>query len=179
MYFKLVKKAFDEFLNVEGVDYSIVDTDYYGDCNTCVNAELSEVYGEYSKGIFLKHWNEGMNADVPIKEKDELFIAHDITEEQADKLYEIFSNYFIVEPKAYNPSKCYVIKSKSSNLDDKLREIVRTEFENMELSNKFDNRARLYEICADIIEKKYDGVFFNCWDRLEEHIDEIIPEKLD
>lgn len=109
MNLQLVKKAFDEFKSVKGIDYSIIYTDEYGDCNTCVNAKLCDIYGEDSNGIYLKHWEEGMNEEEPIEELDTLFIAHDITEEQGKELYKIFSKYFVVEPKEYCSNKCYKI----------------------------------------------------------------------
>ena len=111
-----MEKAFEEFLNVEGINYAITDTDEYGDCTTCVNHALVKTFGEDSRGIFLRHWKEGMNAQPSISELSEVYIAHYITEEQGEELYKILSKYFIVTPEKYDSSKCYVISSKAETL---------------------------------------------------------------
>lgn len=56
------------------LDYVIVNTDDYGDCNSCVNAALSSRYGEQSKGIFAKHWLKGMNKGCSYAKLDKLYI---------------------------------------------------------------------------------------------------------
>lgn len=179
MYSKLVKKAFKEFSNVKGVDYAIINTDSYGDCNTCVNASLVDDFGEESKGIFLKHWRKGMNAGPSISKLDELYIAHDITEEQGEKLHNILSKYFIVEPEKYNNSKAFVISSKATTLEDKIKEVVETEYKDMKLSKKYSNRVRLSDKCQKVISKELNLSGANIEKLIDKHVEEIIPEELD
>lgn len=107
----LLEKCFEEFEKVEGISYSIFDTDDYGDCSTCVNYEICRQYGKDSKGIFLKFWTEGMNADS-FDKTDRVFIAHDITEAQAENIYKIFGKYFEVYPQQYNRTECFELVNK-------------------------------------------------------------------
>ena len=92
------------------LDYAITNADAYGDCQTCVNYALCEAFGEESKGIWTKHWTKGMNAGGPWKYLDKAYICHDITEEQAKTIVKMLEHYgYNVEPKEYNPYKCFVI----------------------------------------------------------------------
>jgi hypothetical protein len=92
------------------LDYAITNADAYGDCQTCVNYALCEAFGEESKGIWTKHWTKGMNAGGPWKDLDDVYIGHDITEEQAKIIVKVLESYgYNVEPKEYNPHKCFVI----------------------------------------------------------------------
>ena len=109
----LLQKCFEDFKNVDGVDYSIFNTDEYGDCTSCVNHHLCMEYGEESKGIFLKHWTEGMNG-CDLKNIEKFYIAHDLNAELGGELYKIFSKHFDVLPKDYDESKCYEIAKKLS-----------------------------------------------------------------
>lgn len=112
----LLKKAFREWKKEARADYARTSVDSLGDCSTCVNYELSEKYGADSKGIFLKHWLYGMNGGSPIEELDSCYVAHDITEEQGEKFIEIFSKYFNVLPKEYNPAKCFSLFDKKKDI---------------------------------------------------------------
>lgn len=106
-----LNKIFDKIKIETNMDYAITNTDDYGDCQSCVNAELAFEFGVNSKGIFAKHWLKGMNKGEPYKELDWLYIGHDITEEQAKGMIRIFEeNGYDVEPKEYNPLKCFKIK---------------------------------------------------------------------
>lgn len=97
--------------NAAKLDYAITNADDYGDCNSCVNYELCEQFGVESKGIWAKHWLKGMNEGCPWNELDSVYIAHDITEEQANIMVQVLEVHgYSVEPKIYNPSKCYLIK---------------------------------------------------------------------
>lgn len=97
--------------NAAKLDYAITNADAYGDCNSCVNYELCEQFGVESKGIWAKHWLKGMNKGCPWNELDSVYIAHDITEEQANIMVQVLKAHgYNVEPKIYNPSKCYLIK---------------------------------------------------------------------
>lgn len=107
-----VKKAFREFRKIDSIDYAYMNVDRLGDCMSCVNSELAYQFGYESKGIWLKHWNHGMNASNPIEEQECLYIAHDITEGQAKELVRIFSKDFHVEPEQYDATKCFVLTEK-------------------------------------------------------------------
>ena len=97
------------------LDYAITNADEYGDCNTCVNSMLCETFGVESKSIYTKHWTKGMNAGGPWKDLDDVYIGHDITEEQAKIIVRVLESYgYNVEPKEYNPSKCFMIKEKTN-----------------------------------------------------------------
>lgn len=96
-----------------GLDYAITNADDYGDCNTCVNSMLCEQFGVESKGVWTKHWTKGMNAGGPWKNLDDVYIGHDITEEQAKIIVRVLESYgYNVEPREYNPYKCFVISEK-------------------------------------------------------------------
>ena len=72
---------------------------------------LCEEFGVESKGIWTKHWTKGMNAGGAWKDLDNVYIGHDITEEQANIVVKVLElNGYEVEPKEYNPRKCFVIK---------------------------------------------------------------------
>lgn len=103
-------KLFNEIKELAALDYAIVDTDEYGDCNTCVNDELTKRYGISSKGIYLKHWQYGINAGVPLEELDEIYIAHDLTYEQGEKLFDYLKGKFTLENSDYSPLRAFVIK---------------------------------------------------------------------
>lgn len=178
MRLNIIRKAFKEFLDVDGVNYAIVNTDEYGDCNTCVNARLVELYGVESKGIFLKHWFKGMNSEeVSFNELDEIYIAHDITEEQGNKLYDILSKYYHVEPKVYNPGKTYVLTHKYGNsIEGKVKELVENEFLTMKFSKKYSNQSILASKCQEIICKEWGFSTPEIFDLVDKYTEEFIPE---
>ena len=98
------------------LDYAILKPDKLGDCMSCVNYELCELYDEDSKGIWVKHWTTGMNKGDAIKYLDKVYIAHDITEEQFRTIKEVFErNDYDVEPEQYNPYKCIVVSERKEN----------------------------------------------------------------
>lgn len=106
--------VFKEIKTKANMNYAITNADAYGDCNACVNYELCEQFGVESKGIWAKHWLRGMNKGCPWKELDDVYIAHDITEEQANIMVQVLeANGYTVEPKAYDPRKCFLIKEVS------------------------------------------------------------------
>ena len=108
-----LNRVFKEIKIKSHMDYAITNADEYGDCNSCVNSEIAFDFGIDSKGIWAKHWLKGMNKGGTWKNLDELYIAHDITEEQANILISVFEeNGYIIEPKQYNPDKCFCIKEK-------------------------------------------------------------------
>ena len=109
-----LNKVFEEIKAKSNMDYAITNTDDYGDCNTCVNCELADVFGEESKGIYVKHWTTGMNAGGPWKDLNDVYIGHDITEEQAKIMVEVLeANGYAVEPRVYDERKCFCIKEVS------------------------------------------------------------------
>ena len=106
-----LNRVFKEIKNKAKMDYAISTPDKYGDCNTCVNYELGEEFGVESTGIYAKHWVTGMNAGGPWKYLNNVYIGHDITEEQAKIMVEVLeANGYAVEPKEYNPRKAFLIK---------------------------------------------------------------------
>jgi hypothetical protein len=106
-----LNRVFDEVKIKANLDYAITDTDEYGDCNTCVNSELADVFGIDSKGIYAKHWLKGMNASGAWKNLDHVYIGHDLTEEQGKILIDVFKeNGYIITPEEYDPYKSFNIK---------------------------------------------------------------------
>lgn len=106
-----LNRVFKEIKTKAKMDYAITTPDKYGDCNTCVNAELADVFGIDSKGIYAKHWTTGMNAGGAWKYLDDVYVGHDITEEQAKVMVEVLeANGYEVTPREYNPRKAFVIK---------------------------------------------------------------------
>ena len=109
-----LNRVFKEVKTKAKMYYAVPTPDKYGDCNTCVNWELAERFGEESKGIYAKHWTTGMNAGQPWKYLDSVYIGHDITEEQAKVMIEVFeANGYEIEPKEYNPSRAFLIKERN------------------------------------------------------------------
>lgn len=99
--------------NAANLDYAITNADTYGDCQTCVNSMLCDIFGVESKGIWTKHWTKGMNAGGPWKDLDDVYIGHDITEEQAKIIVQILEHYdYKVEPREYDPCECFVISER-------------------------------------------------------------------
>ena len=106
-----LNKVFKELKEKALLDYAITNTDEYGDCMSCTNAALVDAFGMESKGIFVKHWLKGMNKGRAYKDLEYVYIAHDITEEQATTLVEVFENNgYEIEPRQYDPRKCFKIK---------------------------------------------------------------------
>lgn len=104
LLFKTIKKECE-------FDYAITNTDDYGDCNSCVNSKLISLYGKESKGIYVIHWLKGMNKGAAWKDVDEVYIAHDITEKQAEKMINIFKNQgYHIQPETYNPMASFKVK---------------------------------------------------------------------
>ena len=106
-----LNRVFKEVQIKANLDYAITNTDEYGDCNTCVNSELADVFGIDSKGIYAKHWLKGMNKSCPWKELDKVYIGHDLTEEQGKILIDVFkTNGYVIEPEEYNPNRAFNIR---------------------------------------------------------------------
>ena len=106
-----LNSVFKEIQKKANMDYAVTTPDKYGDCNTCVNWEFAEQFGLDSRGIYAKHWVSGMNKGCPWKELDDVYIGHDITEEQARIMIEVLeANGYDVEPKEYDKSKAFRIK---------------------------------------------------------------------
>lgn len=106
-----LNKVFEEIKTKAKMDYAVTNADEYGDCNSCVNSELAFEFGVDSKGIYTKHWLKGMNAGGPWRYLDDVYIGHDITEEQAKIMIEVLeANGYVVEPREYDSSRCFRIK---------------------------------------------------------------------
>ena len=114
---ELLKKVFREYKKAAGLDYAITRPDNLGDCMSCVNYALSEKYGEDSKGVWVKHWITGMNGyGEDVSALDSVYIAHDITEEQAKTFYEVLGKYYNITPAEYNPSKSFNLYEKDTEV---------------------------------------------------------------
>ena len=108
-------KVFKEIKEVAKMDYAIPTPDKYGDCNSCVNYALCEQFGTDSNGIWAKHWITGMNKGCAWKALDSVYIAHDITAEQAKIMVEVFeANGYTVTPRIYDPFTCYLVKEEAN-----------------------------------------------------------------
>lgn len=108
-----LNRVFKEIKTKAKMDYAVSTPDKYGDCNTCVNWELADVFGDESTGIYAKHWVTGMNAGGPWKYLDDVCIGHDITEEQAKIMIEVLeANGYEVTPKEYDPYTAFCIKER-------------------------------------------------------------------
>lgn len=106
-----LNKVFEQIKARANLDYAITNSDEYGDCNTCVNYALGNKFGIESKGIYAKHWLKGMNAGGAWKHLDELYIGHDLTEEQGKIVIATFqANGYDIEPKVYDESRSFLIK---------------------------------------------------------------------
>lgn len=106
-----LNRVFKMIKNETGMDYAEPTPDKFGDCNTCVNSALADEFGMESTGIYAKHWTTGMNAGVPWKHLDDVYIGHDITPEQAKKMVEIFQREgYEITPLEYNPKKSFLVK---------------------------------------------------------------------
>lgn len=106
-----LNRVFKEIQQKAKMDYAVPTPDKYGDCNTCINYELADVFGVDSKGIYAKHWVTGMNKGCPWKELNDVYIGHNITEAQARIMIDVLeANGYDVEPKEYNSKKAFLIK---------------------------------------------------------------------
>lgn len=106
-----LNKVFAEIKEKAKMDYAVTNPDEYGDCNTCVNSELAFEFGVDSTGIYAKHWTRGMNAGGPWSKLGDVYIGHDITEEQSKVLIDVFkANGYDIQPTEYNPHKAFLIK---------------------------------------------------------------------
>lgn len=106
-----LNKVFSEIKEKANMDYTITNTDEYGDCNTCVNSKLAFEFGTDSKGIYAKHWLKGTNAGGPWKNLNKLYIGHDITVEQAEIMIKILKdNGYSVKPEKYDADISFLIR---------------------------------------------------------------------
>lgn len=113
MNIEKLNNLFNKIKAEANLDYAIINTDDYGDCNTCVNDALCDKYGAKSKGVFVKHWMRGINAGDTLENLDFIFIAHDISAEQDQKIIELSkAEGYGIEPEEYKPSECFKIWEK-------------------------------------------------------------------
>lgn len=91
----LVIKAFKEAKELAKLDYAW--TEGYC-CNTCTLNEISMFIGSHSKGIYLKWYRHGGNKRTWKSVQDEqLYIAHEVDEQQMNILLDVLKKYFKVE----------------------------------------------------------------------------------
>lgn len=107
---KNLKKAFAEAKKSAGLDFSITNPDALGDCQSCVWSAIVDKYGADSRGIWCKHWHRGMNKGAPIEELGEIYIAHDLTDDQARAVLATLSKYYTITSGEFNAARCIVIK---------------------------------------------------------------------
>jgi len=105
---ELVKQAFRECKKAAGLDYAY--SAGLSDCMSCTNYAISQKHGETSKGIWLKWYRTGMNASK-WENHGTFCIAHDLTEEQTEKVIGVLNKYFMVEWDCDN-GKCIDISAK-------------------------------------------------------------------
>ena len=107
-----LKKALRESKKQAGLQFAILHPDRYGDCSSCVGASLCEKYGDSPNGIYVKHWDSGMNKSYrDLCDEDEVCIGHDITEEQFKIIKEVFERVgFVVKNDEYDECECIVIR---------------------------------------------------------------------
>lgn len=110
-----LNRVFEKIKKEAKLDYAVTSPDIYGDCNTCVNCELSDEFGKDSTGIYAKHWTRGMNAGGPWKDVKDVYVGHDITEEQGVTVIRIFkeSGYNIC-PEVYDSKMSFRISEKEN-----------------------------------------------------------------
>lgn len=113
---KRLQATFREWKKAAQADYAITAPDSLGDCMSCVNAALCDKYGEDSTGIWAKEWKHGINGGSDIERLDEVCIAHDITEEQADIFYKTFGKDYFITPATYTPSRCFILYEKNTDV---------------------------------------------------------------
>lgn len=109
---EILKETFRAWKKAAKANYAITYPDSLGDCMSCVNYALAEKYGEESKGIFLKEWRHGMNGGSDVEYLKSVYIAHDITPEQAKVFYDVFGEHYKVFPKEYAPARCFQLFEK-------------------------------------------------------------------
>ena len=111
---EILKKVFAEVKKAAGLDFSITNPDRLGDCQSCVWCSIVEKYGMESRGIWVKHWNRGMNSGAGIDELSEVYIAHDLTDEQAEVVISILSRHYTVTSGVFDHSQCITIAEGSN-----------------------------------------------------------------
>ena len=100
---KKMDEIFQEAQREAHLDYARIDGIC---CPSCTDAELIALYGEDSKGIWIKWFSYGANKSR-WSEQDEFYIAHDLTDEQRGKVIEVLSRCFQVD---FNGDKSKCIK---------------------------------------------------------------------
>lgn len=105
-----LKKTFAKAKYAAGLDFAAVYPDSLGDCPACVWDALMERFGRECKGIWAKEWRRGINASQALAKVTQTCIAHDLTEEQAAIVIDVFTKngYKVKEP--YNPKRCIMIE---------------------------------------------------------------------
>lgn len=96
---------FRKWKKAANADYAITTADEYGDCSNCVICELTNRFGRYSKGIWIPHWK---CKDESFADLDCVHVMHDLidgqelTDEQIELFYEIFSEHYVIKPNSKN-----------------------------------------------------------------------------
>lgn len=109
-----LKKAFREIKKELKLNFSITRPDDLGDCMSCVNYALCKKYGEDAKGIWLKHWEVGMNKSYPLERQESVFIAHDLTDEQGERVIEILKSFGYEVAEEFSHDRCIEISEKQN-----------------------------------------------------------------
>jgi hypothetical protein len=162
---ELLKATMRKYKKASKVDYAITNPDGLGDCQSCVNYALSEKYGEESKGVWVKHFTRGMNASGSIENQESVYIAHDITEEQANVLVEVFSEAFKVFPKEYDPCKCFEIYDKNAEIysvtyyDKELNRTYKTIYGSYKSARSYEKHLRTHPFCKEVTNIRMEREF--------------------
>lgn len=109
---RMLQKTFREYKKTAKTDFAITNPDSFGDCPSCVWSSLVDKYGSECHGVWAKAWKYGMNGGDDIEEDDSVVIAHDLTKDQADAFYNVFSENYNITPSEYNSNKCFRLYEK-------------------------------------------------------------------
>lgn len=114
---KRLNKLFAEVKEKAKLDFANVCASDYGDCSTCAWAQIDILYPD-GRGIFGKYWKYGGNRHLPLGKMDKLYVAHDITPEQAGIFIECCkANGYDVTPDKYYENTCFCISERKKNDD--------------------------------------------------------------
>lgn len=106
-----LKRTFLKAKLAAGLDFAVVYPDEFGDCNTCVWDALVTAFGRDCRGIWAKEWRRGINASKSLAKKTRVYIAHDLTDEQAAIVFDVFTkNGYKITSGDFDAKKCIIIE---------------------------------------------------------------------
>lgn len=111
MNIERLNNLFNKIIEEAKIDYAFVNVDEIGECFTDVQGSIKMSLGAQSKGIFCRHWLKGMNKSCDYKELNEIYIAHDITEEQFNILLKICDeNDYVVKNRNFDEKESIILR---------------------------------------------------------------------